>query len=555
MIANFFSGSEVPRLDAGSSQRPVGPAKSPEGPSFNDYLERIRQADEQKSNDAWDPFGQNHTRAADKEDSGKSGQPGNVPETPTEKKQKNTGTNSESPQSRDKPGPVKQGGSDSTGARLESAPVLQGSQANGHESPTGGATGKLQISGEDQHAAGTPGTPDSPETIAGKKKVRQGASPAEAGGELSGTAAPGPEVLAAKNRETTSELADARANVAAGFAAGELKAGPNAAAPLTETGGARPAGTVALVSGTDVPTLIQVVDLRTSEGRLRALRADARAEGGEGLRGSSASSLFSTRGAQQFLADHGIQLEARQLDAADQQVPGNSRLSRMDQLTLELAPRVRSDAVQNSGALAALVQQLVREQGDQREPGGSTRRQAEIGQAHLADAGRFTQNQARNVATRYVADVETFKQALVEYLRTSGADELVRSTKFVLRDNNRGQIKLILRPGELGQIKINLSLDNNRIEGTVVVDNKEVEAAFAETLEDILAAFREGGYEMGEFKVVTSGGRDDVEPNAVSALLGDAPESFQSRNTGAAAEHGYEISSGRHGEMHVNLSV
>lgn len=103
---------------------------------------------------------------------------------------------------------------------------------------------------------------------------------------------------------------------------------------------------------------------------------------------------------------------------------------------------------------------------------------------------------------------------LIDHLRNAGAFEIVRSAKFLLKDNDRGEIKLILKPEKLGEVKIHLTLVDNSIGAQILVDNKEVEDAFAQTLEDLKAAFRAQGFDTSEFSVEVRNARLTPEVQA-----------------------------------------
>jgi flagellar hook-length control protein FliK len=118
--------------------------------------------------------------------------------------------------------------------------------------------------------------------------------------------------------------------------------------------------------------------------------------------------------------------------------------------------------------------------------------------------------------TRSVMSPSSTDQAQVSsYLKTAGNAEILKSAKFILKDHDKGEIKLILKPERLGEIKIHLSLTNNSIEAQILVDNKEVEEAFRENLQELIAAFQEQGFEIGDFSVSTR------ESKLASLLLDD----------------------------------
>ncbi len=94
-------------------------------------------------------------------------------------------------------------------------------------------------------------------------------------------------------------------------------------------------------------------------------------------------------------------------------------------------------------------------------------------------------------------------------LKESGNNEIVQRAQFILRDQAAGEIRLTLKPESLGTVRINLTLDDHRVLGRIVVDNAEVKAAFDENMGDLRERMQRGGFTMGQLDVSVGQRRDD----------------------------------------------
>ncbi len=88
----------------------------------------------------------------------------------------------------------------------------------------------------------------------------------------------------------------------------------------------------------------------------------------------------------------------------------------------------------------------------------------------------------------------TFQQMLTQQIETSAPD-FVKAGSIVLRDNNQGQINMILRPESLGNVKFNLHVSDNVITGQITVHSKEAFEAFRQNLDNLRQAFQDSGFE------------------------------------------------------------
>ena len=94
-----------------------------------------------------------------------------------------------------------------------------------------------------------------------------------------------------------------------------------------------------------------------------------------------------------------------------------------------------------------------------------------------------------------------FQKMLSENMNT----QIVKQSGIILRDNDQGEIRLVLRPEHLGKVRVRLQLNENQINGRIIVENAFVKEAFDQTLEDLYRAFRNSGFEAGALEVFVDG--------------------------------------------------
>ncbi|MDC7220160.1 MAG: flagellar hook-length control protein FliK [Spirochaetales bacterium] len=99
-----------------------------------------------------------------------------------------------------------------------------------------------------------------------------------------------------------------------------------------------------------------------------------------------------------------------------------------------------------------------------------------------------------------------------DYMNETGNKELVRKIDFILKNDNAGEIKLILKPEALGNVRINLSLNDNHLAGKIFVDNSSVRDIFLNNMDELTSILKENGYEEAALEVwVGQEGRDGSE--------------------------------------------
>lgn len=102
------------------------------------------------------------------------------------------------------------------------------------------------------------------------------------------------------------------------------------------------------------------------------------------------------------------------------------------------------------------------------------------------------------------AQAPVIKEASVllkQQLKDFGNNEIVKQSRFILKDNNVGEIKLILKPEALGQVKINLNFNENSLAGQIVVENNSVKEVFQENLNQLSKALEKEGFDSAKLDV------------------------------------------------------
>ncbi|HUZ17948.1 MAG TPA: flagellar hook-length control protein FliK [Spirochaetia bacterium] len=85
------------------------------------------------------------------------------------------------------------------------------------------------------------------------------------------------------------------------------------------------------------------------------------------------------------------------------------------------------------------------------------------------------------------------------------ADQLVRQTGILLKDNNMGEIRLLLKPDNLGSVRIRIDLADNNLTGRILVDNNQVAKIIQQNLEALYQGFRDSGFASASLNVSVGG--------------------------------------------------
>ncbi len=88
------------------------------------------------------------------------------------------------------------------------------------------------------------------------------------------------------------------------------------------------------------------------------------------------------------------------------------------------------------------------------------------------------------------------------------ATDIVRQAVITLRNGGEGVIRLSLKPETLGSVKIQLDLAENKITGTILVENEETLKAFQREVHTLEQAFKDSGFESASLNTTFSGAQD-----------------------------------------------
>ena len=97
--------------------------------------------------------------------------------------------------------------------------------------------------------------------------------------------------------------------------------------------------------------------------------------------------------------------------------------------------------------------------------------------------------------------------ALHRFLSTDGPGKIAEQARFILKDNDRGEIRLTLYPESLGKVKIALNLNGHHLDGRIFVENQSVKDVFQQNLSSLTQSLKDSGWNELSLNV-TVGGQD-----------------------------------------------
>lgn len=104
-------------------------------------------------------------------------------------------------------------------------------------------------------------------------------------------------------------------------------------------------------------------------------------------------------------------------------------------------------------------------------------------------------------------------QSMLSNAVQENALEFVRAGNIILKDNNQGNINLIVHPEKLGNVKISLSLSDKIISGSITVHSEEAYNAMKDSIAELKSAFSGSGFETGEFNLHFEGDGQNFAQN------------------------------------------
>jgi hypothetical protein len=299
---------------------------------------------------------------------------------------------------------------------------------------------------------------------------------------------------------------------------------------------------------------VRVIDLRSASGRLEALRKSA-SNSDPGLSGRTRVSLIGAnppsvstsviKGNSHTISGPGAQnlqnfengpvthgLKQVFTPVSTEQPSFGGWMSNLGSAQLKGQPKSSMGSLWGRGISEIALSTNQGPKGTEMSKDGQSREQAvKPGEeGYFSNLDKDTLSQTLRFSN--AGSTESAKNLFTQYLQGAGAYDLVRSAKFVLKDNDKGEITLILKPEKLGEVKISLFLSDNRIEGSVSVENEEVRQAFSESMEALSKAFSESGFEFGDFTVslLENGNQQIVnQPNIAAPGEDDSANNYPER--------------------------
>lgn len=132
------------------------------------------------------------------------------------------------------------------------------------------------------------------------------------------------------------------------------------------------------------------------------------------------------------------------------------------------------------------------------------------------------QQQNDTIGQKHTQSAQLQRQ-LAEY----GNKQIVKQTGIILKNENSGEIRLVLKPESLGKVRIQLQMQDNAITGKILVDNTAVKTAFDQNLDSLYRAFKESGFETAQLDVQVGGERSGKKDNGEEDVPGFALHRIQ----------------------------
>jgi hypothetical protein len=99
----------------------------------------------------------------------------------------------------------------------------------------------------------------------------------------------------------------------------------------------------------------------------------------------------------------------------------------------------------------------------------------------------------------------TVQSRLTRFIHDSGAGEIVKNARIILRNQDSGEMQLKLKPENLGTVRIRMEMQDRHIALRIIVENSSVREVFEQNLGRLAQAFREQGLETGAMEVSVGG--------------------------------------------------
>ncbi|MCF6335075.1 MAG: flagellar hook-length control protein FliK [Spirochaetales bacterium] len=99
----------------------------------------------------------------------------------------------------------------------------------------------------------------------------------------------------------------------------------------------------------------------------------------------------------------------------------------------------------------------------------------------------------------------TTSSSLMRQLEETVNNKIVKQSSIILKDDNTGEIKLILKPEFLGRVRIRLNLQENRSSVQIIGENSALKVICEQNLHNLESAFKENGFDTASLNVSVGG--------------------------------------------------
>jgi flagellar hook-length control protein FliK len=94
-----------------------------------------------------------------------------------------------------------------------------------------------------------------------------------------------------------------------------------------------------------------------------------------------------------------------------------------------------------------------------------------------------------------------FDQHMMKSLRENLSKEMVKHTRIIVREDGTGELRIVLKPESLGSIRMRLNMQNNHIDGRIIVENNNVRNVVESALDNLQHALQQEGFNSISLKV------------------------------------------------------
>ncbi|AHC14587.1 flagellar hook-length control protein FliK [Salinispira pacifica] len=128
--------------------------------------------------------------------------------------------------------------------------------------------------------------------------------------------------------------------------------------------------------------------------------------------------------------------------------------------------------------------------------------------------GQGGRNSAAGAGGRQTMSSSEMMNQFKEQFRGQLGSDVVRQARYIFKGQNSGEISMVLKPEKLGRVRIKVNLQDNSVAGKIFVENKDVEAAFNEMLDDLKEMFQEQGFDdlSVDVQLENGSGEDTAQP-------------------------------------------